>query len=132
LAERDNRSGRSVTNGAGERLFLYRGRTLDEWLPEVVKRVVERFDPLKIILFGSLARGEMDYDSDIDLLVVFEKVEWENKRKLTVEVLVALADLPVPKDVVVTDPDEISRRGDLVGTILRPALREGKVHYERG
>jgi predicted nucleotidyltransferase len=131
LAER-NTSGGSVTNEAGERLFLYRGRTLDGWLPEVVERIVERFDPLRVILFGSLARGEMNYDSDIDLLVVFEKVEWENKRKLTVEVLRALADLPIPKDVVVTDLDEISRRGDLVGTILRPALREGKVLYERG
>lgn len=101
-------------------------------MPEVVERVVERFDPLKVILFGSLARGEIGYDSDMDLLVVFEKVEWENKRELTVEVLRALADLPVPKDVVVTDVDEIARRGDLVGTVLRPALREGKVLYERG
>lgn len=132
LAGRDNRFGRTVTNEAGERLFLYKGRTHDEWLPEVVERIVERFDPLRVILFGSLARGEMGYDSDIDLLVVFEHVEWENKRKLTVEVLRALSDLPVPKDVVVTDVDEIARRGDLVGTVLRPALREGKVLYERG
>ncbi len=76
---------------AGERsgrpgLFLYEGRRLDEWLPEVVERIVERFDPLRVILFGSLARGEMGYDSDIDLLVVFEEVEWENKRELTVEI----------------------------------------------
>lgn len=125
-------SSESVTNEAGERLFLYEGRTLDEWLPEVVERIVERFDPLKVILFGSVARGEADYHSDIDLLVVFDKVEWENKRKLTVDVLRALADFPVAKDVVVTDLDEIARRGDLVGSILRPALRYGKVLYERG
>ncbi len=35
------------------------------------------------------------------------------------------------KDVVVTTPDEIARRGDLVSTVLRPALSEGKVLYER-
>ena len=43
----------------------------------------------------------------------------------------ALADLPVCKDIVVTTPEEITRRGDLIGTVLRPALREGKVLYER-
>jgi predicted nucleotidyltransferase len=131
LAEREE-SGRSVTNEVGERLFLYEGKTLDQWLPAVVERIVERFDPLRVILFGSMARGEAGYHSDVDLLVVFDEVEWENKRKLTVDILRALADLPISKDVVVTDTDEIARRGDLVGTILRPALREGKVLYERG
>lgn len=110
---------------------LHRGRTLEGWVPEAVERIVAGFDPLKIVLFGSVARGEAGRDSDIDLLVLFEHVEWERKRELTVEVLRALADLPAPKDVVVTDLDEISRRGDLVGTVLRPALREGRVVYER-
>ncbi len=64
-------------------VFIYKGKTLEEWLPEAVERVVEDFDPLKVILFGSLARGEAGYDSDVDLLVVFEHVEWENKRELT-------------------------------------------------
>ena len=131
MAERNDKPGGSVTDEAGERLFLYEGRTLDEWLPEVVRRIVERFDPLRVILFGSLARGEMNYDSDIDLLVVFPEVKKEDKRALMVHIRSALLDTPVPMDILVTDPDEISRRGDLVGTILRPALREGKVLYER-
>ena len=113
------------------RPFLYEGKTLEEWLPAVVERVVERFDPLRVILFGSLARGEMKYDSDIDLLVVFEEVELENKRKLAVDIRRAIAGVPVPVDVVVTDVDEIDRQGHIVGTVLRPALREGTVVYER-
>lgn len=112
-------------------LFLYRGKTLEEWLPYVVERVVERFDPLKVVLFGSLARGEPNYDSDVDLLVVFDNVELENKRYLTVDIRRALVEIPVPVDIVVTDVDEIDRRGHIVGTVLRPALREGTVLYER-
>ncbi len=112
-------------------LFLYEGKTLEEWLPTIVERVVDRFDPLKVVLFGSLARGEPNYDSDVDLLVVFDHVELENKRELTVEIRRALARFPVPKDIIVTDVDEIRRRGHLVGTILRPALMEGRVVYER-
>lgn len=113
------------------RLFLYEGKTLEEWLPAVVERVVERFDPLKVVLFGSLARGEPSYDSDVDLLVVFDRVDLEEKRDLTLSIRRALAEIPVPVDVVVTDVDEIDRQGHIVGTVLRPALREGKVVYER-
>lgn len=131
MADPNDRSTGSVTNEAGERQFLYQGRTLDEWLPEVVGRIVEQFDPLRVILFGSLARGEMNYDSDIDLLVVFEEVEWKNKREFTVEIRRAIAGIPVPVDVIVTDTDEIRRRGHLVGPILRPALEEGKIVHER-
>lgn len=112
-------------------VFLYEGKTLEEWLPSVVERVVERFDPLKVVLFGSLAREEVNYDSDVDLLVVFDSVAWEDKRKVAVDIDRSLSGIPVPVDIIVTDADEIARRGHIVGTILRPALREGVVVHER-
>lgn len=111
--------------------YPYRGKTLYEWMPAVVERIVENFDPFRIIVFGSVARGDANYDSDIDLLIVFDEVEWAEKRNVTVEIRRTLADFPVPKDIVVTDVNEIRRRGHLVGPILRPALEEGRVVYER-
>ena len=111
-------------------LFLHRGKPLEEWLPFVVERIVERFGPERVILFGSRARGEAGPHSDVDLLVVMPD-GIEDERGVTVEIRRLLRDMPVPKDVVVTTPGEIERRGDLVGTVLRPALREGKVLYER-
>ena len=98
-------------------------------LAEAVERITRQFNPLRIILFGSWARGDARPDSDLDLLVVLPQIE--NKRRATVEILRALNGLPVSKDVVVTTPEEIARRGDVVGHVLRPALREGKVIYER-
>jgi predicted nucleotidyltransferase len=95
----------------------------------MAERIVRDYDPAKIILFGSHARGEAGLESDIDLLVVLPEVA--NKRQAAVAIRRILRDLPVPKDIVVTTPEEIARRGDLVGTVLRPALREGKVLYER-
>jgi predicted nucleotidyltransferase len=93
-------------------------------------RIVRAFAPARIILFGSHARGEAGADSDIDLLVVLESVE--DRRAVTLAIRRLLADLPVAKDIVVTTPEEIVARGQLVGTILRRAVREGKVVYERG
>lgn len=92
-------------------------------------RIVSRFHPLQIILFGSQARGDSRPDSDIDLLVVLSEVV--DKRRTTIAIRRTLADLRVCKDIVVTTPEEIKRRGDLIGPVLRPALKEGKVLYER-
>ena len=37
-------------------MFLYEGKTLDEWLPGAVEKIVDGFDPLRVVLLGSLAR----------------------------------------------------------------------------
>lgn len=100
-----------------------------DFLPSVVERLVQGFHPRRIILFGSFARGDAGPDSDLDLLVVMDEVE--SKRDTMVAMRRALRDVPVPKDVIVTTPDEIARRGHIVGTVLEPALREGAVLYER-
>lgn len=99
------------------------------YLSEVIDRIVSKFHPEKIILFGSWARGEAREDSDLDLLVILPKVE--HKRKAAIEVLRALNGLPISKDVIVTTPHEIKEYGKKIGYILRPALEEGKVIYER-
>lgn len=67
--------------------------------------------------------------SDVDLLVVMP--DGTHRRETAITIRRVLGDLLVSKDIVVTTPDEIARRGHLVGTVLRPALREGRVMYER-
>lgn len=107
----------------------YNGRTLREWLPELVEAVRTSFDPIQIILFGSVAAGREHRDSDIDLLIVLPEVN--NKHEVMVALLEATADIPVPVDLIPTDPDEIKRRRNEFGSILRPALRDGTVLFER-
>ncbi|MEW6047382.1 MAG: nucleotidyltransferase domain-containing protein [Bacillota bacterium] len=101
----------------------------DVLVADAVRRLVERFAPLRIILFGSRARGTAERDSDIDLLVVLP--ELHDKYMATVEMLRELRGLGIPVDVVPTDPEEVKRRGHVVGSVLREAIRHGKVVYER-
>ena len=100
------------------------------WLELMRDRIITHFQPLKIILFGSHARGDAKPDSDIDLLIVFQQVS--HKRKTAISIRKVLSDLPIAKDIIVTTPKEIDEYGDLIGTILRPALKEGKTLYEQG
>jgi uncharacterized protein len=98
-------------------------------LQEMVRRIVEHFDPEMIVLFGSHARGNPGPDSDVDLLVV---LDFEgSKRAKQVDIGVALHDIRIPKDIIVATPDEIERYRDIAGTIIRPALQEGRMLYQR-
>jgi predicted nucleotidyltransferase len=103
--------------------------TTELTLKAMVKRLVEGFDPDQIILFGSQARGDAGPGSDVDLLVIMPVRG--SKRAQQLELRRALHDIPVAKDIILVTPDEVARRRDVVGTIIRPALREGRVLYAR-
>ncbi len=94
-----------------------------------LKRIVRRFDPDQIILFGSAARGNAGPDSDVDLLVVMRAEG--SRREKAVEIGVALNDIPVAKDIIVTTPEDFEWRKKVVGTIERPAACEGRLVYAR-
>jgi predicted nucleotidyltransferase len=94
-----------------------------------VNRLVEAFDPLRIIVFGSYARGDTDLHSDLDLLVVLPEVD--HKRKTAVAMRRVLSDLPVSKDVVVTTPDEIEKRRTSTWHIIARALDDGVTVYSK-
>jgi predicted nucleotidyltransferase len=95
----------------------------------MVGRIVRQFHPERIILFGSHARGEAGPESDVDLLVVMPVEGLKHKKQ--VEIRVALHDIRIPKDIIVTTPEDFAWRKDVVGTIEYPAVREGKVLYAR-
>jgi len=103
--------------------------TPTESIDTMVDRIVRDFQPLQVILFGSLARGAGTRYSDVDLLVVLS--EAPNKREAAIAIRRTLCDLAVCKDILVTTPSEIMKRGAIVGTALAAALREGKVLYDR-
>jgi predicted nucleotidyltransferase len=92
------------------------------------RAVAEKFQPEKIILFGSYAYGMPHADSDVDLLVIMPA--W-NKHSKAYQIRLAIP-APFPMDLLVRTPKEMRWRlaeGDLFHTEI---TSKGKVLYEKG
>jgi len=94
-----------------------------EHLHELVRRIVQAVHPLRIILFGSAARGEAGRDSDVDVLVVMP--EGTHRRQTAQHLHRQLFGIPLAVDILVATPDDLERHRDNVGLIYRTILREG-------
>jgi predicted nucleotidyltransferase len=90
---------------------------------QLVRRIVETVHPLRIILFGSAARGEMGPDSDLDVLVVMPP---GIHRRRTAQLLYRqINGLGVPFDIIVATSADLEKHRDHVGLIYRTVLQEG-------
>lgn len=98
-------------------------------IDEVVRRIVEKMNPEKIILFGSHARGDAGPDSDLDLLVIMNVKGL--RRKISSKIRVLLADMDFSKDIIVVKPQDVEVYQNIPGTLIYPALHEGKIIYDR-
>ena len=93
----------------------------------VVRQIVERFCPQKVILFGSHAEGAPDQDSDVDLLVVMDTDE----QPLHAAARIAAAiEHPFPLDVVVFRPSDLKESLERKGTFATTVASKGTVLYE--
>lgn len=114
-----------------KKLEEHRGTTVDaSVLIEVIGRIMEVAQPDKIILFGSAARGEMGPNSDLDLLVIKSGVD--HRGRLMERIYENLLGVGQAVDVIVVTPEDIERYRNAFCLVVEPALREGKVVYERG
>lgn len=97
-------------------------------LSEAVRRLVEAFHPVRIILFGSQARGTADARSDVDLLILCPVNG--RRRELMVAMDRTLRSLGIARDIIILTPEEFERDRHIPGTIARPADLEGRVLYD--
>jgi uncharacterized protein len=104
------------------------GRPHDAIIEEIVRRICAVSRPDRIILFGSAATGQMTRDSDIDLLVLEQRVP--DVRKEMVRIRKSLRGLPFPFDVVVMTRDDFEETRNVIGGIAWPAAKYGRVIYE--
>ena len=93
----------------------------------LVRQIVAAVRPLRVVLFGSAARGDMGPDSDLDLLVVMP--DGTHRRKTAQHLYRTLEAMGQPFDVIVATPSDLEKHKDNVGLIYRDILREGRDVY---
>lgn len=98
-------------------------------LEEIVRRVVKVAQPEKIILFGSGARETTTHPRDLDLLVITPR--GVHRGRTTEEIYMSMKGVGQAVDVVVVTEEDVERYRDNPYLVIYPALREGKVIYER-
>jgi predicted nucleotidyltransferase len=99
----------------------------EQKLQELTERIVDAVHPLRIILFGSAARGEMGPNSDLDVLVVMP--DGVHRRKTGQLIYRHLRGFGFAKDIVVVTQSDIKKHRANPYLIIKPALDEGRELY---
>lgn len=105
-----------------------RKRIPQKAIDDVVRQIVEKFHPQKIILVGSYARSNPRPESDVDMLVVMETSLKESKQALLIDKNLD-RDL-FGMDLIVHTPENLANRIAMGDSFLKEITSKGKVFYE--
>lgn len=103
---------------------------LDEITSEIeiiVEQIIQKYRPMKIILFGSAGRGEYDKVNDLDFLIIKKDVPLHGLERM--RELDELIERNIAADMLVYRPDEFEERVKLGDPFIKSILREGRVLY---
>lgn len=119
-----NDRSRSIT------ILFFSGITVisESTIHNAVERLVNISKPTKVILFGSYATGDATKDSDLDLMVIKTKAGSDGADRIKLRK--AVGDIGTGVDILVFSEEEVNRRGQVPGTIIYWALKEGRVMYD--
>lgn len=119
-----------------DRQYLEQGEQIlqnNSLTPEKLQSAVDRIvaniaSPVRVILFGSQARGEADQDSDLDLMVI--ERDLPDKAAEYLRLKAAIGRVGVGVDLLLYSEAEFDRRSQVPGTVPYWAKIEGKVLYD--
>ncbi len=103
--------------------------TREQEIERIVRRIAEGYRPLKVILFGSSAYGEVTDDSDIDLLIVKETSDRFIDRWVAVRELLADSTRRIPVEPIVITPNELHQRLARGDQFFQEIVARGKLVY---
>jgi uncharacterized protein len=102
----------------------------EEQIQAIVRRIMDGYQPDRIILFGSYAYGTPTEDSDLDLLVI---KAGDERRKIDRIVDISALAHSVPNapamDILVLNSQEEERASQIRFIVENKALREGRELY---
>lgn len=97
--------------------------------PSLLSRIAERlkgaFGAQRVIVYGSVARGEATIHSDIDLLVIAPRTEKSYQRMALARATIRDLSIGLPVSPIVLTPDELERRLRAGDPFVREILESG-------
>ena len=96
-------------------------------LENIIKQIIEKYKPEKVILFGSAARGELGPHSDLDILVIKRDTPYFGADR--VRELSKMIKRDIPVDFLIYRPEEFEKRLSMGDPFLKSIMEEGKVLY---
>jgi len=99
-------------------------------IKDIIMRVLNEngFRDAEIILFGSRAKADFRAHSDWDFLIILkERLHIKEKWDLAHKIRKALADIYIPCDAIIRSEDEVERRKDVIGSVIRSAIKTGVI-----
>ena len=100
----------------------------DEECQNIVDQLLKVYKPEKIILFGSLASGEIREGTDIDLFII--KKDVPNFGVDRIRQLDTLIKYRLATDFIVYKPEEVEQRLKIGDPFIKMIFKEGKVLYD--
>ena len=97
-------------------------------IDELTREIVREYEPEKIILFGSQARGDIDEYSDLDLILV-KKTDKRFVERLVDPILLKV--LPAGTDCFVYTPEEFEQMKENENPFIASAMESAKILYEK-
>jgi predicted nucleotidyltransferase len=96
---------------------------------EIIANITKENNVLQIILFGSYASGNADENSDIDLLIVKEKIQskWKERQKIRD----SIKQIHLAKDIIVACKEEFDFYKHELGSVIKDAYENGEILYSQ-
>ena len=96
---------------------------------EILDKIVTKYQPEKIILFGSYAYGKPDDDSDIDFLIIKNTDERPIDRRVRIRRIVSDSTRRTPFGPIVLTSVELQKRIEIGDQFIAEILTKGEVLY---
>lgn len=96
---------------------------------QIVDTIVAAVHPLRVLVFGSVARGTTGPNSDLDLLVIMPNGAHRRKTGQIIDRAICFAGGLQAVDVVVATAEDIEQYGNVPGLVYRDALADGREIY---
>ena len=103
------------------------GINLKNEIENITAQIIKKYDPEKIILFGSAAKGELHSESDADFLIIKKDTPLYGADRIREISKIIKRDIPV--DFFIYRPDEFDKRLSMGDPFLKSIIKEGKVLY---